>query len=158
MGLTFFATLRSGFWQYVSSGIDMTSKVKDMVEMHCGFSSSYFSPGNLGNRKRWRAQPHVESPAVIGFVRHQFLRRAATFLGDPHGRQGGVRQLALVKLDVSTYRRNRQAVPISHDHPFAAFPIFVLPHHLLPHVAIDMLPPRVSSMAGGWRPASFTGR
>ena len=39
MGLTFFAALRSGFRQQVNSGVDMTSKVKGMVEMRYSFFS-----------------------------------------------------------------------------------------------------------------------
>jgi hypothetical protein len=79
--------------------------------------------GRDGRLHASAAQSLAKVLAVVGFVRHQLLRactRSALFLRDTHGRQGGIRQLALVGLGTVYVQANRQAMTISHDHHFTA--------------------------------------
>jgi hypothetical protein len=69
------------------------------------------------------AQSLTKRMAVVGFVRHQLLRagtRPAPWPRDTDGRQGGVRQLALVRSGTVYVQADRQAMTVSHDHHFTA--------------------------------------
>jgi hypothetical protein len=91
------------------------------------------------------AQALTKVMAVVGFVRHQLLRactRSAPFLRDTYGRQGGVRQSALVGLGTVYVQTNRQAMPIRHDHHFTALADLRVADPRSPFLAGTKLPSR----------------
>src|ERR671914_150516 len=91
------------------------------------------------------AQSLAKLIAIVGFVRHQLLRasaRAATWLGDTHGGQGRLRQLALMGLGTVHIQANRQALTIGDDHDLAAFADFRFANPRSPFLAGTKLPSR----------------
>jgi len=91
------------------------------------------------------AQRMAKPPAIIGFIRHEFLRacpRAASQLRDSHGGQGGLRQLAFMRPGTIDMQPDRQPLAVGDDHYLRTLADFGFPNRTTPFFAGTKLPSR----------------
>src|SRR5688500_16468156 len=103
-------------------------------------------------RDRWNrrlntptAQITAEGLTVIRLIRDQFLRacpRTAAWLRDADGRQGGFRQLALVRVGTRDMQPDGQALALGDHHHFRALAHLGFPYRIAPFFAGTKLPSR----------------